>query len=103
MKGTTQEAITKEVIDIAAKKLGVKHGDISFEVGGSFIVLVHNYVIMSLVSSLGFLEEKISTCSWQGWKSDSLTAICIVKKHLYLHQPLTSPFSEYYFRKDATI
>ena len=32
VKGTTQEAITKEVIDIAAKKLGVKHGDISFEV-----------------------------------------------------------------------
>ena len=44
MKGTTQEAITKEVIDIAAKKLGVKDGEISFEVGGSFIVLIPRYL-----------------------------------------------------------
>ena len=67
MKGTTQERITKEVMDIAAKKKGIKVGEISFQVVGNFNVLVLR------ISSIGFLEKKRSTCSWQEWLSDSLT------------------------------
>ena len=38
VKGTTQEGIIKEVMDIAAKNRGIKDGDITFEVTDNFKV-----------------------------------------------------------------
>ena len=72
VKGTTQEGITKEVVDATVKKLGVREGDISFEVTGNYgnTCIINNFIA---TTSIGFLEEKISTCSRQGWKFDNLS------------------------------
>lgn len=63
IKGTSQEGIAKEVVDLAVKRLAGKgEAEISYQVCLSIMLAIF------VITSIGCVEVTKSTCPWQGRK-----------------------------------